>query len=226
MQSGASVGNHLRHLCYSRSLRHLRYLRTRKALSVGCNLQELRREAVRSGGKRCKLCEAVESGASVGNHLRHLCYSRSLRHLRYLRTRKALSVGCNLQELRREAVRSGGKRCKLCEAVESGASGANDLRHLCYSRSLRHLRYLRTRKALSVGCNLQELRREAVRSGGKRCKLCEAVESGASGANDLRHLGYSRSLLHLRYLRTRQALSVGCNLQQLRCEAVRSSAKR
>ena len=107
-RSGASVGNHLRHLCYSRSTRHMR---TRKALSVGCNLQELRCEAVRSGAKRCeavrsganlcKLREAVRSGASVANHLRHWCYSRSLRHLR---TRKALSVGCNLQLLRCEAV--------------------------------------------------------------------------------------------------------------------------
>ena len=195
---------------------------------------------MRSCGKRCKLCEAVRSGASVANHLRHLCYSHSTCHLR---TRKALSVGCNLQELRCEAVRDGAKRCeavrsrskrcKLCEAVQSGASVANHLSHLCYSRSTCHLR---TRKALSVGCNLQELRCEAVRDGAKRCeavrsganlcKLCEAVRSGASVANHLRHLWYSRSLRHLRYLRTRKALS---NLQQFRCEArkaVQSGAKR
>ena len=69
---------------------------------------------------------------TVQIHLRcmpsHLCYSRSTRHLR---TRKALSVGCNLQELRCEAVRSGAKRCeavrsgaKRCEAVQIARSSA------------------------------------------------------------------------------------------------------
>ena len=76
-----------------------------------------RREALQTG--QSKRRQAARSGARVGNHLRHLCYSCSTRHLR---TRKGLSVGCNLQELRCEAVqiaRSSAKRCKRCEPLAS-----------------------------------------------------------------------------------------------------------